>query len=110
MENKHRKEALIRAIQETRAKTGGMWSQIEVIRKGGDGRRCECVDREFALVSCGHSFCGGCFDAIMESGERTCPVCRCPFESTDIVRIQWEYFGAADGDGEDDEKDFEVNV
>jgi hypothetical protein len=99
-ENEKRREVYVKEIDGTKMNERILQEEIEIekgVRKRGD---CCCLDREFVFGTCGHSFCGDCFERVMSEGKLKCPYFECPFMESDIIRIQWTF-------NEYDERQFE---
>ena len=50
---------------------------------------CPCFPRQYALATCGHTFCSACYASIMSHDTLACPHCQAPFTCADIIVINY---------------------
>ena len=50
---------------------------------------CPCFPRQYALATCGHTFCSACYASIISNHTLACPHCHTPFTCTDILVINY---------------------
>ncbi|OHT10956.1 hypothetical protein TRFO_19528 [Tritrichomonas foetus] len=89
--------SLLEQITETRNATDRLTSLNETIKYKIQNPadvcpRCE-NERAFVLLTCGHTFCEECYQALIDSQATKCPYpdCQMEFTNEDLCPINWEF-------------------
>lgn len=91
LKNKKHKLKYERLCKNVKQEIENHKAQIDKIKskKSNGCEKCKYM-RSYVLMSCGHTFCDDCYQSILSSDTHICSYCNLPFQSSDVMKIEWE--------------------